>query len=345
MKIDCEVNCDVIKDLLPLYQEGLLSEASVELVEEHLESCVPCQREAEIFIKESHTLTDYRNIKDRGDGDSYRKSEEYENTEGRDNVEDAANTEPQENFMSSSRQGDIETFKKIRKKITLGKVKGILLAVLGSLVMTILIITYLTAPNYLPYNEERVGIIEGSDNKVYLEFGEDVAGYDIEPSGGLSGNNYEYRITTWNTLWNQTFGRPETSMMVLNPEGNRVNTIFYYTTDGQMDQVIYGTNPYPDGGTLTLPRLALNYYVKLAAFCFLISLMFWKLFRKQGIRRFFEVAALFFGSYVLAHGMLHGLSATTYSMLRDFTEIMLLSVTIFMILLVLQKVLVANKKQ
>jgi len=307
MKIDYEAKCDVVKDLLPLYQEGLLSEASVELVEAHLKTCGACKKEADTSINDGASLKGYENIEG---------SEE-----------------------TATRQGDIETFKKIRKKITLGKVKGILLAVLGSLVMAILIITYLTAPNYLPYDEERVGVIEGSDNKVYLEFGEDVAGYDIHPYENDAGDGVEYRISTWDNLWSSVFSRSTSSMIVLNPEGENLSTIFYYTTDGQPDQVIYGTNPYPDGGSLTLPRLALNYYVTLAAFCFLISLTLWKLFRKQGIRRFFEVAAMFFGSYVLSHGMLHGLSATTYSILRDFTEIMLLSVTIFMILLVLRTII------
>ncbi|MCC5894141.1 MAG: zf-HC2 domain-containing protein [Alkalibacterium sp.] len=37
------LSCDVIKDLTPLYAEGMLSETSVDLVEEHLEECEDCQ--------------------------------------------------------------------------------------------------------------------------------------------------------------------------------------------------------------------------------------------------------------------------------------------------------------
>ena len=41
MKLDCEV----IRDLLPLYAEHIASPASTALVEEHLESCDACREE------------------------------------------------------------------------------------------------------------------------------------------------------------------------------------------------------------------------------------------------------------------------------------------------------------
>ena len=41
MKLDCEV----IRDLLPLYAEHIASSASTALVEEHLESCDACREE------------------------------------------------------------------------------------------------------------------------------------------------------------------------------------------------------------------------------------------------------------------------------------------------------------
>ena len=37
------MNCDVIRDLLPMYAEGLTSEASNRLIEEHLEECTVCR--------------------------------------------------------------------------------------------------------------------------------------------------------------------------------------------------------------------------------------------------------------------------------------------------------------
>ena len=38
------MNCDIVRDLLPLYEEGLCSEESRKAVEEHLKSCEACRK-------------------------------------------------------------------------------------------------------------------------------------------------------------------------------------------------------------------------------------------------------------------------------------------------------------
>lgn len=42
-----KTNCDIIRDLLPLYAEHITSEASNALVEEHLAECEACRAELE----------------------------------------------------------------------------------------------------------------------------------------------------------------------------------------------------------------------------------------------------------------------------------------------------------
>ena len=44
------VTCDIIKDLLPLYVDGVISEDSRKLVDEHLESCSECKEYHEKLI-------------------------------------------------------------------------------------------------------------------------------------------------------------------------------------------------------------------------------------------------------------------------------------------------------
>ena len=41
--------CGIIRDLLPLYQEGMLSPDSVEFVEGHLKTCPDCRAERELL--------------------------------------------------------------------------------------------------------------------------------------------------------------------------------------------------------------------------------------------------------------------------------------------------------
>lgn len=48
------INCDIIKDLLPLYNDGALSEASRNAVREHIKTCPDCRR-----YKRSRKITSY----------------------------------------------------------------------------------------------------------------------------------------------------------------------------------------------------------------------------------------------------------------------------------------------
>ena len=45
--------CGIIRDLLPLYQEGMLSPDSVEFVEGHLKTCQDCRAERELLRRET----------------------------------------------------------------------------------------------------------------------------------------------------------------------------------------------------------------------------------------------------------------------------------------------------
>lgn len=51
-----EVTCEVIRDLLPLYVDQMLSEDSCVMVEEHLENCEACRMFLEELRKESNAL-------------------------------------------------------------------------------------------------------------------------------------------------------------------------------------------------------------------------------------------------------------------------------------------------
>ncbi len=46
-----ELGCPVVKDLLPLYADGVLSEESAALVSKHLESCADCRKAYEAVLE------------------------------------------------------------------------------------------------------------------------------------------------------------------------------------------------------------------------------------------------------------------------------------------------------
>lgn len=47
-----KVSCEVIRDLLPLYQDGVCSGDSKALIEEHLANCAECQAELQAMAGE-----------------------------------------------------------------------------------------------------------------------------------------------------------------------------------------------------------------------------------------------------------------------------------------------------
>lgn len=47
-----DISCEVVRDLLPLYHDGVCSGESRALVEEHLEKCPACRAELETFDAE-----------------------------------------------------------------------------------------------------------------------------------------------------------------------------------------------------------------------------------------------------------------------------------------------------
>ena len=64
-----KVTCDIVKDLLPLYVDGVLSEDSTKLVDEHIESCLECKdyynqlRDSDVAVKQNKAADDKAIIK------------------------------------------------------------------------------------------------------------------------------------------------------------------------------------------------------------------------------------------------------------------------------------------
>lgn len=57
-----EISCDIIRDILPLYLDEVVSDDTRALVEEHLDTCDSCKKEADI-LKQNIVLPSNRNIK------------------------------------------------------------------------------------------------------------------------------------------------------------------------------------------------------------------------------------------------------------------------------------------
>lgn len=232
----------------------------------------------------------------------------------------------------------IEPFRKAKKKLNTVKLYTAILSVLITLVITLTIVAYLTAPQYLPYSKEIVTVSEQDDGTVYLTFSEEVAGYDIDRYLTEDRTGYEYSITTWETTWHKRMAKNNIGKIVINPDQENVVSIYYYTAAdpsgdfGLNNLLIYGKDLYPNGGVVTLPRLVLGYYVIFSILLLgILAVLYWV--SNEKAKDILEKVMLIPVSYLIAHLCVKGLTTTSYSATRDFAVIMLVMLPVYGVLL------------
>lgn len=283
-----KVTCNVIKDILPLYMENMLSDDSCKIVEEHLEQCQECK----LYLEEMRTFT---------------------------KVPVDTNTSP---------------FLKIKSTLRKKKMLTAVFSMMFSIIVFVVTMAFLTAPEYIPFSEGSVTIKEIGNGSVLAEFEDTVYGYDINkyPTDDNTGN--VYHITTWNSQWNRTIKKSNAKNTVLNPNGEEVVSVYYYETDGSEDVLMYGRDQHPRGGVFTLPRLFLSYYSLIAKGLAAIFGLFMLLMYRN--KKLFPIALkLFFlpVSYLLSHLMVKGFTSSSYTATRDFYAILLVTIPLYIAIL------------
>ncbi len=255
------VYCNIIKDILPLYIDNLISEDTRKFVENHIQNCDECRKELSLL------KTDL-------------------------NVPEVIINE----------QDGVAILKKLRLDIRKKRVfTGIL-----SAIIVILSFVYLTAPEYLPYTESlEIAAAKENNGSVTLSF---TGEYELsQRAQGV------YDISLYDTIWNKLFNTEKKQTIIVNPNGEAVNTIYYVSNGDQEDKVIYGENPIYNGGVMTLPRLFLNYYITLDMLIALVLAVFFLMFRKKEKVKAIIVKMLFVPvSYFVSHVMITGFNATSY---------------------------------
>lgn len=229
---------------------------------------------------------------------------------------------------------DTQPLKKIQKTIQKKKWYAVMMAILITLLLGTLTVIFTTSPEYLPYSSTVVTINEMEKELVFVEFDDSVAGYDIQSFPSEDGEATNFHITTWTTTWHELTESEGIAPLILNSNGERVESVYYYQTDGTADTLIYGEEILPNGEIVTLPRLSLNYLLILAGTTLLIGLGI--IYLVQSNKIYFERAikvTLIPLAYIIGHLTITGWNATTYSSVRDFAAILLMTILIYGIIL------------
>lgn len=312
--------CSIVQDLLPLYEEDMLREETKEFVDGHLAQCAACRAEL-----------------------------------------DALKADVKPAPVSAQPLRDLK--RQLRRK----KLTAVLLAVALALTLATAGFAYLTAPQYLPYDETEWMITRSpralADGSIMSDGLTDLSGIEsisvnlLTPVSGTKVTSTQdpdsgktvYFITAWRTpldTWCGTFdvsdtgdhaqreanallnalGETESARTLFTLDATNCTAIYYSPNNGQDDVLLCGSR---DGGVISLPGLALGYYVLLSLTLFITLGIAFFICRRKKAGKALGYLALAPASYLAGHLLVKGLTTTSYQMQRDFSLIVFAAVLIY----------------
>lgn len=313
-------DCSIVQDLLPLYEEDMLREETKEFVDGHLAQCAACRAEL-----------------------------------------DALKADVTPAPVSAQPLRDLK--RQLRRK----KLTAVLLAVALALTLATAGFAYLTAPQYLPYDETEWMITRSpralADGSIMSDGLTDLSGIEsisvnlLTPVSGTKVTSTQdpdsgktvYFITAWRTpldTWRGAFdvsdtgdhaqreantlldalGETESARTLFTLDATNCTAIYYSPNNGQDDVLLCGSR---DGGVISLPRLALGYYVLLSLALFITLGIAFFICRRKKVGKMLGYLALIPASYLAGHLLVKGFTTTSYQMQRDFSLIILAAALIY----------------
>lgn len=223
---------------------------------------------------------------------------------------------------------------KIKAKLFKDKFKAVLLAIMITTIIVITGTNYLTKPLFLPYNDSLIEVIEKDNGEIFVRFDEQVTGYDID-TYLLEGSTHSvYELTAWTTFGDKFLNHKENETLILNPDENKIAAIYYSSAGALENTPIYGRNKTDAAGSMTLPRLFLMQYLRIACLLLglllLITLATYKFKKIQTVIRHILLVP---ASFIIGTLIINGFQMSSYTATRDFFIILLMMIPIYGVLL------------
>lgn len=255
----------------------------------------------------------------------------------------------------------------LKRQLRRKKLTAVLLAVALALTLATAGFAYLTAPQYLPYDETEWMITRSpralADGSIMSDGLTDLSGIEsisvnlLTPVSGTKVTSTQdpdsgktvYFITAWRTpldTWCGTFDVSDTgdhaqreanALLDALGETESARTLFtldatnctaiYYSPNNGQDDVLLCGSR--DGGVISLPRLALGYYALLSLTLFITLGIAFFVCRRKKTGKALGYLALAPASYLAGHLLVKGLTTTSYQMQRDFSLIAFAAVLIY----------------
>ncbi|NLO13360.1 MAG: hypothetical protein GX124_04470 [Clostridiales bacterium] len=276
------MNCDIVTDLLPLYAEGMASDQSRELLEEHLKDCPQCRK----------ALAGLRAAMPDGEQDTL-------------------------------------PLKEISQKLKTRRLLTGLLAMFLVLALATSVLSALTSPHYAPYREGlfAIGQVEAA-LEVTVSDGYRASLFTEAVPPEEAGDIQQFSLEVFSYPMDKAKGQGQLTLKEPIDAGRK--PAVYYLEPGREDRLVYGTDPNPGGGRITLPRLALAYYLTLALILAVVLGLLLLIFRKK--EKAHRVLTVLIGlplSWLAGHLIIKGFSTVSWEMARDFVFIALAASFLF----------------
>lgn len=287
--------CSIIQDLLPLYAENMVRSDTAAFVEAHLKGCAACRKD-------------------------------YEKTR-----------EPQ----PAQELSDAAPLLKLSRKMKVKRIQTIALTALFVIALFVSAFAVLDAPIYFPYSEGIVTSEPFGDQGMLLTFDEDVTDFSYTVYADPDGGDFFYcDIAAWTSLWDKWFSQRKGTLSAMVPAQNAKPVIaVYIPNDGSENVCIAKYDPNAETqieknvdyeSTTVLPRLSLGYYLILAAAALVVLGIAWLFTRKNAeVRVWIERIGLYPIAYIISHCIVSGINWASYSLPRDFSLMIFISILLY----------------
>ena len=286
--------CSIVRDLLPLYAENMVSMETAAYVKEHLERCESCKKEYE-QIQKSPVI-------------------------------------PQ--------TGGAAPLQTLSRKLKIKRIQTAALTAVFVIALMVSAFAMLSAPVFLPYSEELVTVEPYSDTEILLTFDESITDfYCIIHDDPDDSSVCRCDIEAWTTLWDKWFAKGNEALSTTVAAPDKPMLLSYVPNDGSENICLAKYDPDAQipietvgkaTGIITLPRLALGYYLILASAALAVIAAVWFFTKnKPNARIWVERIGLYPAAYIVSHCIVSGINWATHSMSRDLSLIVFLSVLLY----------------
>ncbi len=276
--------CSIVRDLLPLYVEDMVSEQTAAFVREHLEACPQC-RDAHAQCKDPQTVN--------------------------------AEFQPEGDPAPLLKLRRKLAARRIRTALLTA------VAVVTVLVCVFAILSapefFPYTDDLLEVHENPDGSVTVTFDARVTNYS-----YSGFQSQDTVPETVCYNIEAWSCTWDRWFSGRGAQSLTIRPERDAPMAVYYAQNNGMNDVLVYEQVQGTDlGGIRSLPRTVLGYYLILMAIVFGALLVLWLFFvQKPHVRVWLTRLLLFPVAYAVGHVVVMGFSFSSYSSQRDLILIL-----------------------